>query len=154
VVVPLVWEHRDLGLGNIFETPATIGVIDWEGSARGPALCDMLFLAARWLATATDDATDDATSRALLRLASVTSVSSDPAVAAAIGAVRRYSAALDVPVILHPVLLVLTCVRLALERDARRLESGADRAEPNAYAELVTKLAADPEATMRWGVRT
>jgi aminoglycoside phosphotransferase (APT) family kinase protein len=50
--MPLVWSHRDLGLGNICRTADAITVLDWNAGRHGLPLADLLYFAMIWGAAA------------------------------------------------------------------------------------------------------
>jgi hypothetical protein len=46
--IPIVWQHRDFNIWNVFRNDRRVSVIDWEGGRSGLPLCDLLHFATHW----------------------------------------------------------------------------------------------------------
>lgn len=154
LTVPVIWEHGDFGVQNVWRSPEGIRVIDWEGGRRGPALCDLLYFAASWNDTAHGVKAIEGKLVGFRRLF-IDRGPPDPRAAAVRHQVLRYCDSLQLTPTVVPILLVVTWSRLALGRHARLGALGEARPDPRigneatAYVDLMDRNVDELTATWR-----
>ncbi len=149
VSFPLVWQHRDYNVWNIFRSDTGISVIDWEGAQPGVPLCDLLHFVIHWHETVRGLKSDDDRLRGFREL--FLTGSRRPSVrrisAAVTDAVDLYLDQMDLDRRLVPPLLLHTWVELALRRRRQQVDMGEDRDDPRdgnrnfPYVELLASRA-------------
>lgn len=144
-MLPLVWQHKDLGAWNIVRDRDRMTVIDWEVSRVGPALCDLVYFVTHWsLALPRERGVSDSTRRPLeLLFQHGRHGQLAPRVR---DSIAKFMAHLEIDVRFLPLLLLYTYVEQALDRVGRLRATGALSADPredNMYVKLVAALAAE-----------
>jgi hypothetical protein len=124
--LPLVWQHRDFSVWNVFRDDRQINVIDWEGARVGPPLGDLLYFVAHWGETAARMTTEQARLDAFV--ARFAGAGDAPLRTGITSEIRRvltaYMDQLHLDRGFLPVLLVTTWVELALGRYRRQQALG------------------------------
>jgi aminoglycoside phosphotransferase (APT) family kinase protein len=129
VPFPLVWQHRDFNVWNIFRTDETLLVIDWEGGRLGPPLCDLLHFATHWNEVVRNLQHPRAQLRAFQQLF-LAPKAFDTVSAAIHQAIQEYIANINLNRGFLPLLLVCTWIELALSRFEQ--QSAHNEAKSNA----------------------
>jgi SAM-dependent methyltransferase len=120
--LPIVLQHRDFTVWNIARFGRQLGVLDWEGSRPGPALCDLLHFVTHWYEIVRHAHHEAARQRCFRRLLFEPD-QGDPFCEAVHHVLARYMERLDMNRRFFPLLLVYTWVELALRRsDQQRLQ--------------------------------
>jgi aminoglycoside phosphotransferase (APT) family kinase protein len=123
-----VIRHPDFNVWNLVRHGGHIHVIDWEGSAPGPPLCDLVHFAVHWHECVTrrrPRMPDEDGLRALLAERSSTC----PADAAVADAFSRYMHRLAIPDDWFEVLGLTAWVDRALRRERQLVDAGSPREE-------------------------
>jgi len=120
--LPVVWEHGDFTIWNVFRDGDRIQVLDWEYSRIGVPMPDIIRLATHWHEVVRGLTTPAARNKGFADLFI------DPAdhrsTTDALAAVSRYERALDIDPRFRSVFLVMSRVELAVRRFEHLLESG------------------------------
>ena len=119
-----------------------------EVSRKGPALCDLLYLAMHSLWWVRDNG-DEKSRRSSFRTLFVDPAENDPLIGAIRGEIRHYISRLAIDAKLVPLLLVNTVVTQALDRVERLRPLGDDVAtsrDDNRYVGYFELLTERPEA--------
>jgi hypothetical protein len=126
--IPSVIRHPDFNVWNLLRDGDRIHVIDWEGAAPGPPLCDLVQFAVHWHECVTRRRPlmpDQEGLRALLVERSQASAA-DAAVAEVFS---RYMCRLAIPDQWFEVLAVTTWVERALRRERQLVDAGSSLEE-------------------------
>lgn len=133
---PIVWQHRDFNIWNVYRHGAQINVIDWEGCRPGPALSDLLHFLTHWHEAVCALRDDSARAGGVGDLFGARPDRCVPA-AAAQQALEQYMQHLALDRRFVPLLLVYTWVELALRRAEQQRDGGvtpaAARTENNNF---------------------
>jgi aminoglycoside phosphotransferase (APT) family kinase protein len=143
--LPIVWQHGDFSLWNLFRRGDSLSVIDWEGARPGPALCDLLHFLTLWNEV-THRAADEPDRIRVFHGLFIDPDQGGRAVKAARRAVAAYLQRLHLDARFVPLLLVYTWVELTLRRQEQlQLRDGvSDRARTdNRNATYMIPLARD-----------
>lgn len=142
--IPIVWQHRDLGVGNVYRAKGAVHVIDWELARRGLALSDALFFCWRWAVTVAGGRHEPVEMRELERLYIADATDGSWEATAVAQEIDRYCTALSIDSRWVPIVLVTALAELALDTRARQLQVGAWTRQTwvdNAYARLLAHIA-------------
>jgi hypothetical protein len=146
--VPVVWQHGSFDPPNITRAGRRINVVDWEHTAPGLPLLDLIHFAARWHDAARGLRTAEARARGLCGI--FCGVEQEDRVAATVRrSLAQYMRQLDLDPRFLPAAVVLTCVSDALrgfERSAGSQDTARNRRAALPY---VTGLLASIELLAR-----
>jgi len=120
--LPVVWEHGDFTIWNIFRDADRIRVLDWEHSRAGVPLPDVIRLATHWHEAVRGLETTGSRSEGFAEL--FTGTGKHPATKEARSAVLRYEQELDLDPRFRSMFLVMSRVELAVRRFEHQVESG------------------------------
>jgi aminoglycoside phosphotransferase (APT) family kinase protein len=120
---PIVIQHRDFTVWNIARAGRELAILDWEGSRRGPALCDLLHFVTHWYETV-HHAHTEAGRQGCFRSLMFEPDRRDPFRAAVRGEITRYMERLGIHRAFFPVLLLYTWIELALRRSEQQRVQG------------------------------
>jgi aminoglycoside phosphotransferase (APT) family kinase protein len=120
--LPVVWEHGDYTIWNIFRDGDRLRVLDWEHSRVGVPLADMIRLATHWHEAVRGLATPARRWQGFADL--FAGGRSHPAANEALAAVLRYEEALHLDPRFRSMILVMSRVQLAVRRFEFQLENG------------------------------
>jgi thiamine kinase-like enzyme len=145
---PIVWQHRDYNVWNIFRHRDRLYVIDWEGGRPGPALTDLLHCAISWNESARGLVSTEARLRGFESL--FLAPDSDDRITSAIhGHIRCYLDRVGLDPLFSPLLLVYLWVELANRRYDQMKDQGilgSDPRQGNWNLDYVTLLATHADA--------
>ena len=147
---PIVIQHRDYTIWNIFRDGRELRVLDWEGSRPGPALCDLLHFVTHWYEAVNHAHSEAAKQRCFELLFGFTP--GDAYSGAVSEVIASYMHRLTMDRRFLPLLLVYTWVELGLRRlDQQRVQGGIgyDVREGNRYLPFLTILAQSAERLFR-----
>jgi hypothetical protein len=119
--LPVVWEHGDYSIWNIFRDGDRIRVLDWEHSRVGVPLADVIRLATHWHEAVRGLVTADSRWQGFADL--FAGGGKHPATKEALAAVLRYEEALDIDPRFRSMLLVMSRVELAVRRFEHQSET-------------------------------
>jgi aminoglycoside phosphotransferase (APT) family kinase protein len=136
---PLVWQHRDFNIQNLFRSGEHIAVIDWERTRPGPPLCDLLHFVTHWSEAVQRTPGDDGRRLNFQSLFCEPS-GRNPITTAVHGAITQYMKQLRLEQGYLPLFLVYTWVELALRRNDRKREMGVALAHPRSDNPFFTYL--------------
>ncbi len=136
-----VMRHPDFNVWNLLRDGDRLHVIDWEGAAPGPPLCDLVQLAVHWqeCVTRRRPRLPDAE---VLRAALGRRSSASWAGAAVAEVFSRYLRELDIGDDWFDVLAVTTWVERALRRERQLVDAGCPRDERDRFNYGVNYIAA------------
>jgi aminoglycoside phosphotransferase (APT) family kinase protein len=126
-ITPVV-RHPDFNIWNLIRDGDGLRVIDWEGSAPGPPVCDLVQLVVHWHETVSRRRPQMPDGR-VLRAVLLDRSDVDWSDRAAADSVAAYMTALAIPDEWFLVLGVATWVERALRRERQRLDSGSPRVD-------------------------
>jgi len=118
--LPVVWEHGDFTIWNIFRDGDRIRVLDWEHSRAGLPLVDLIRLTTHWHEAVRDLSTPDGRCSGFADL--FTGNAEHPATREALAALDRYEEALQIDRRFRSVFVVLSRVELAVRRYEHQAE--------------------------------
>ncbi|HEY0518405.1 MAG TPA: phosphotransferase [Ilumatobacteraceae bacterium] len=142
--LPVVWEHGDFTIWNVFRDGDTLNVLDWESCERGIPLADMIRLATHWHEAARGLTTSGARQRSFADLF-CDDADGRRATLAARECVSAYESELGLDPRFRSVVLVMSRVQLAIRRYDHQRGDGtlaADGRAGNAALEYLSTLVA------------
>ena len=145
-LVPIVWEHYDLGPWNVYRDGRHLCVIDWENSTAKPPLADLLYFVMNWSRRARGVRGGDAELRHFQELFCRPG-RSDPYLGAAHRAIDTYCRRLSLDPRVYPLILLRLWVLHAVGLAARgRIAGDRGRAARggNRFVDYVGLLADSP----------
>jgi hypothetical protein len=125
---PLVWQHRDFNVWNIFQCERDINVIDWEGGQVGPGVCDLLHFVTHWNEAARHLTTPNSILRGFQSL--FCEQPKDKIDLTIHSVIAQYMQHFGVDRRFLPLLLVYTWVELSLRRFDQQQTMGRTKIEP------------------------
>jgi len=120
--LPVVWEHGDFTIWNVFRSGDHLQVLDWEYSRIGVPVADMIRMATHWHEAVRGLEAPAERWKGFADL--FTGPATHPATKEALAAVRRYEQALDIDTRFRSVFLVMSRVELSVRRFEHLVESG------------------------------
>jgi hypothetical protein len=120
--LPVVWEHGDFTIWNVFREGDRIQVLDWEYSRIGVPLVDIIRMATHWHEAVRRLQAPSARWKGFADL--FTGPAEHAATKEALAAVSRYEAALEIDPRFRSVFLIMSRVELAVRRFEHLVESG------------------------------
>jgi len=126
--LPMVWQHRDFNVWNIFRQGNDLSVIDWEGGRIGAPLCDLLHFVTHWHEVVQGLVSEAEQVQAFRQLFFGPRSGSGP-VRAVHQVISDYLERLNIDAEFMPVLLVYTWVELAVRRFDQQKALGESTAQ-------------------------
>jgi len=120
--LPVVWEHGDFTIWNVFRSGDHLQVLDWEYSRIGVPVADIIRLATHWHEAVRSLEAPAERWKGFADL--FTGPAEHPATKEALAAVSRYEQALDLDSRFRSVFLVMSRVELSVRRFEHLVESG------------------------------
>jgi Phosphotransferase enzyme family len=121
--LPIVWEHGDFSIWNVFRDGDRVRVLDWEYCRPGVPLTDMIRLVTHWHEAARGLSTQEMRHRGFVELFCDLD-KRHGATTEARASIERYESALGIDPRFRSVLLVMSRVELAVRRHQQQRDDG------------------------------
>lgn len=126
--LPIVWEHGDFSIWNVFRDGDRVRVLDWEYCRPGAPLNDMIRLVTHWHEAARGMSTPTMRHRGFVELFCDVDTRHS-ATTEARASIERYESALGIDPRFRCVFLVMSRVELAVRRHQQQRDDGAVAAD-------------------------